>query len=555
MAETNKDNLTATMRIDLLAEAGEEQEQKESVRIRPATSRRKKRITVPRRSAPTSRIGGADFQELLQSVYDGALLTELDGHIIDANARVVKFLGRSRNELCQQNIIDIISGSDESLLDTIKQSLESDRFILIQAFCARQDGTLFPAEISINMLNLSSEVYLCFFVRDITHRRNVEERLKTGFNAIQNAGNGIAVADLDANLKYVNPALIELWGFERSGEILGRNLRVFMCHETRVDEIVDAVVGLQTWTGEVEGTRRDGSTLFMEVEAAPNVNSENEIVGLVLSFLDITQRKRDEAEIEMFVRELKRSNTELEQFAYVVSHDLQEPLRKITTFGDRLRSKCDAGLSDQAKDYLARMESASARMQGLIKALLLLSRVSTKAKPFARVDLNETVRGVLSDLEARIYTTQGEVEVGELPVIDAEPVQMRQLMQNLIGNALKFHREGVRPRVTIAARQVDPQETDPAVTAEQPSCEIVVRDNGIGFEEKNLQRIFGVFQRLHRREAYEGTGIGLAVCRKIAERHSGFITAKSSPGEGAQFIVRLPCVQSTPELQHEEEST
>ena len=554
MPESDKDNLSATMRIDLLAEAAEEHERKESVRIRPAT-RRRKRITVARKTPPRTKIGGADFQELLQSVYDGALVTELGGHIIDANARVVKFLGRSRDELCRHNVIDVISGSDESLLETIKQSLESDRFILIQAFCARQDGSLFPAEISINMLNLSTQVYLCFFVRDITHRRNVEERLKTGYNAIQNAGNGIAVADLDANLKYVNPSLIDLWGFERPGELLGRDLRVFMCHEMQVDEIVKAVVDLRTWTGEVEGIRRDGSTLFMEVAAAPNVNSENEIVGLVLSFLDITQRKHDEAEIEMFVKELKRSNTELEQFAYVVSHDLQEPLRKITTFGDRLRRKCEDVLTDQARDYLTRMESASTRMQGLIKALLTLSRVSTTAQPFARVDLNQTVGGVVSDLAARIYTTQGKVEVGELPVIDAEPVQMRQLLQNLIGNALKFHRDGVNPHVTVTAREVEPEEADTTGTPEHPSCEIIVQDNGIGFDEKDLQRIFGVFQRLHRRDDYEGTGIGLAVCRKIVERHDGCITAKSHPGEGAQFIVRLPCAQKTPDVQHEEEST
>lgn len=546
-----RDKLSATMRIDLLAEAGEEQEQEESVRIRPATRRRTRNITVPRKTVPESKIGGTDFQELLQSVYDGALLTDLDGHILDANARAAKFLGRSHAELCQQHVVDIISGSDASLLTTIKESLESDRFILIQAFCLRRDGSLFPAEISINRLNISTRVYLCFFVRDTTHRRNVEERLRTGYNAIQNAGNGIAVADLDANLKYVNPALINLWGFERSGELLARNLRVLMCHEAQVDEMVDKVTALQEWTGEVDGIRKDGSTLCMEVSAAPNLNSDSQIVGLVLSFLDITQRKKNEAEIEMFVRELKRSNGELEQFAYVVSHDLQEPLRKITAFGDRLRSRCVGPLSEQAEDYLSRMVNAATRMQGLIKALLLLSRVSTKAQPYESVDFNETVRGVVSDLEARIHTTQGEVEVGELPAIDAEPVQMRQLMQNLIGNALKFHREGVPPRVRVSSGPPHPVESGFGSEPEQAYCEVVVEDNGIGFDEKNLTRIFGVFQRLHSRQSYEGTGIGLAVCRKIVERHNGRITARSVPGEGAQFIIHLPYRQNTPD---EEES-
>jgi signal transduction histidine kinase len=243
---------------------------------------------------------------------------------------------------------------------------------------------------------------------------------------------------------------------------------------------------------------------------------------------------------------LARSNRELEQFASVASHDLQEPLRKIQAFGDRLQSKFAAALGEQGRDYIDRMLYSSARMRALINDLLTFSRIDTRGQKFVPCDLSAIAREVLTDLESRIEETGARVELGHLPVIQADELQMRQLLQNLIGNGLKFHRPDVPPLIEVNGRDVPaPGVADGATRAiegdsTEPRCEIVVKDNGIGFEEAYLDRIFNVFQRLHSRQEYEGTGMGLAICRKIAERHGGSITARSAPGAGATFIVTLP---------------
>ena len=220
----------------------------------------------------------------------------------------------------------------------------------------------------------------------------------------------------------------------------------------------------------------------------------------------------------------------------MASHDLQEPLRKIQTFGERLAVKWGEALGEGGRDYLARMQNAAARMQTLIEDLLSYSRVTTRPEPFSPVALAPLVQEVVADLSARIEQTGGRVEVDDLPVIESSPHQMRQLFQNLLGNSLKFH--GLEPPVLrVSAR--------PAPAPDGERVEIRVSDNGIGFEEKYLDRIFQPFQRLHGRSQYEGTGMGLAICRKIVERHGGTITAKSAPGAGATFIITLPVRQAS----------
>jgi signal transduction histidine kinase len=200
-------------------------------------------------------------------------------------------------------------------------------------------------------------------------------------------------------------------------------------------------------------------------------------------------------------------------------------------------------LDETGADYLRRMQSAAGRMQALIGDLLQFSRVTSRAQPFTTVDLNQVAEGVLSDLEVRLRDSGGRVEVGLLPAIEADPTQMRQLLQNLIGNAIKFARPEAPPLVRVYA-EGDPESPVAAEGEDGRRFRLCVADNGIGFEEKYLDRIFTVFQRLHGRGVYEGTGIGLAICRKIVERHGGSITARSRPGEGATFIATLPLRQT-----------
>jgi two-component system sensor kinase FixL len=220
---------------------------------------------------------------------------------------------------------------------------------------------------------------------------------------------------------------------------------------------------------------------------------------------------------------------------------LQEPLRKIQAFGDRLKSKEGEKLSDQGKDYLDRMLNAAFRMQNLINDLLAFSRITTKAQPFSKVDLNRIVREVLLDLEVATEQAGARIEVEKLPHIEGEPVQLRQLFQNLIANAIKFRKSDEAPLIRVYARHVQ-RKAHLTATPGDEVVEIHVEDNGIGFDEKYLDRIFNVFQRLEGQK-YTGSGIGLAICRKIAVRHGGEITARSKPGKGAEFIVTLALQQ------------
>jgi len=238
-------------------------------------------------------------------------------------------------------------------------------------------------------------------------------------------------------------------------------------------------------------------------------------------------------------RELARSNSELEQFASIASHDLQEPLRKVRTYTQQLAMTEGDRLSEKGRDRLERADSAAERMQRLIDDLLRFARVSTHGRPFATVEMDGVVREALRDLELEIARAGASVTVGELPTVNGDELQMRQLMQNLISNALKFRRPGVRPEVRISA------------SSAAEVTRIAVSDNGIGFEPQYASRIFRVFERLHGRSEYPGTGIGLALCRKIAERHGGTISAYGVPGEGATFTVTLPLNQPAEVLDEE----
>ena len=239
--------------------------------------------------------------------------------------------------------------------------------------------------------------------------------------------------------------------------------------------------------------------------------------------------------LEQRAEELARSNSELEQFASIASHDLKEPLRKVQTLTELVARKEADRLSDEGRDYLDRTNAAGERMQELIDDLLKFSRVATQGKAFEEVDLHRIAEQAVSDLEGVIEDSGGSVEIGDLPTVAADPFQMRQLLQNLISNGIKFRRQGVPPVVRISGR------------LRGRTAEIEVSDNGIGFEPRFNARIFRVFERLHGRGTYPGTGIGLALCRKIADRHGGSITAESTPGEGSTFIVSLPASQPAPQ--------
>jgi PAS domain S-box-containing protein len=348
----------------------------------------------------------------------------------------------------------------------------------------------------------------------------------------------VACHEVDRNgvILCVNQAECDLFGFSAE-EMVGHPIWDFMAAEDRektraglLQRIADdkPLVPLER-----EYKRRDGSSVIMEIHQKRIHDAAGRATGLRTFLLDVTERKRAQMTLLEQADKLARSNAELEQFAYVASHDLQEPLRKIQAFGDRLKTKYETGLGPEGLDYLSRMQNAAARMQVLIQDLLSLSRVTSNSKPFASVDLGDVARTVVSDLEMRIQDAGGQVDIGALPVIFGDRGQMAQLIQNLIGNGIKFRKPGEKPVVKISS------EIHPLANGAS-GWQITVQDNGIGFDEKYRDRIFQIFQRLHGRAEYEGTGIGLAICRKIVDRHSGAITANSTPGAGAKFVILLP---------------
>jgi signal transduction histidine kinase len=274
----------------------------------------------------------------------------------------------------------------------------------------------------------------------------------------------------------------------------------------------------------------------VEVEAA-NGQLEARVAERTADLVEANRRLSATAD------QLKRSNRELQEFAYVASHDLQEPLRKVQAFGSRLESRYGETLAEDGRDYLHRMQGAAGRMSTLIEDLLTFSRVASLPHGFGQVDLTQVGRDVVSDLEVLIEEAGATVSLGPMHTIDGDPTQLRQLLQNLVSNAIKFRAPDATCRVEVRSSLVEAPMVADEVMQNGPYCRLEVVDNGIGFDEKYLDRIFTVFQRLHGRGEYEGSGIGLAVCRRIVERHRGTVTATSAIGIGTTFIVHLPVRQ------------
>ncbi|MFL5345564.1 MAG: sensor histidine kinase [Hyalangium sp.] len=363
---------------------------------------------------------------------------------------------------------------------------------------------------------------------ELLENRRLSSTEKFGIEAlVEQSQTMMLTCDTSERIRYIN--------FTTSGHshetVLGRSVYDFILPADR--ERVRGFIRGVLETGEpaaydIQSIALTGPQWYA-VKVGP-IRDAGRIVGFTVITTDVSNLKRTQLRLEQSLRELARSNRELESFASIASHDLQEPLRRIQSFGERLKSAAGPALGPESHDYIDRILNTTARMRRLITDLLTFARVTSKAQPFVRVELGEIVRDVLTDLEVAIEQSGARITVGELPALEADPTQMRQLVQNLLSNALKFRREGVKPLISIEA-SVDPGAR---------RLELRLQDNGIGFDESYREQIFTLFQRLHSSEKYEGSGLGLALCRKIVERHGGTIEARSSPGSGTTFTVTLP---------------
>ena len=390
------------------------------------------------------------------------------------------------------------------------------------------EGVVYKQEHVDLMVFASAQVALA--IERKRDQQRISDALEYNKTLINSSSLGIRTYDANGQCILANESIARILGTTRE-QVLGENYNNLKSWKKSglFESAQEAVAsGIET-RREIRTKNAKGKEIWLDCRFTP-FSSHGE-PHLLVSVDDITLAKQAEVNLKIYAAKLEQSNRDLQEFAYIASHDLQEPLRKVLAFGDRLLSKYGDVLDETGRDYLKRMRDASQRMQTLINDLLSFSRVTTRAQPFTVVDMNLLTDEVISDLEYQIDRTLGRVEVGNLPVIEADPTQMHQLLQNLITNALKFHQEGIAPVIQVSSQLMDGK------------CQINVKDNGIGFDTQYLDRIFKPFQRLHGREEYEGSGMGLAICRRIVERHSGEITAISAPGEGSTFIVTLPINQ------------
>jgi signal transduction histidine kinase len=381
----------------------------------------------------------------------------------------------------------------------------------------------------IEMLRISQQL----------HARNLQFD-----TALTNMVQGLCMFDKDQKLIVVNKRYLDIYGFSADVVKPGITLR----------ELMQYSVSLGNYTAEEAeralAERNDPTQLAIRSVIKQRLKDGRVIAvmnepmsdgGTIATYQDITETERNATMMLQYTQKLEHSNRELADFAYVASHDLQEPLRKIEAFGERLVNKYGQLMPEDGKMFIDRMQNAAGRMRKLINDLLSYSRVTTDAKAFQKISMTKVLTEVLSDLQIRIEETDAKIEFGELPVIECEPMQMRQLLQNLLGNALKFRKPGVSPIIHVKADVINTVDS----TSKVPHILLTIADNGIGFDNQFKDQIFTIFQRLHSRNDYEGTGIGLATVRKIVERHGGTINADGQLNIGATFFVTLPLDQTS----------
>jgi PAS domain S-box-containing protein len=383
--------------------------------------------------------------------------------------------------------------------------------------------------------------------RDGEHRPRVEQALRESEaryrGLLEAAPDGMVVVNSAGEIVLLNLRAESQFGYRRD-ELLGQRVTSIIPQGFAERLIADGTrtaaeaLAQQIGTGiELTGLRRDGTCFPIEIMLSPLEDSQGMLVTAAIR--DISTRKAAEAELLQKVEELKRSNEELGQFAYIASHDLQEPLRMVASYTQLLSRRYKGQLDADADEFIAFAVDGASRMQQLIQDLLAYSRVGTKGKELQETASERALAQALINLRAAVEASGAEVTHDPLPIVLADDSQLVQLFQNLVGNAIKYQGPGA-PKVHVSAAR-----------SGSGRWQFAVRDNGLGIDPQYFERIFGMFQRLHKREEFAGTGIGLAICRKIAERHGGDIDVESVPGQGATFRFTLAGVESSSDISSE----
>jgi PAS domain S-box-containing protein len=494
------------------------------------------------------------YRTLFDSMTEGFALHEIitdeqgrpvDYRFLDVNPAFERLTGLKRADLIGKPVLEVLPGTEPYWIEDFGRVALSGEPVHVSRHSAAL-GRWYE----VFAYRTGTGRFAVVFT-DITERKKAEEAVAAAHKQVQSIiDNTTSIAyafDLEERFLLANATLAELLN-STPEQMIGKRRQDFMpkddadWHEANDRQVIETGRALEF----EEYSRLKGRSITWLTTKFPLRDAQGRIYAVGGISADVSERKRAEErlraskkrlkalskELDLRVRErtaeLERKNRELQEFAFVASHDLSEPLRKIQTFGSLLFSNKAAQLDHEARDYVSRMTKAANRMQELLEALLRYSRVETKGKKFKPTNLNDVVRRAASDLEVLIREAGARIEISTLPSVDGDEAQLRQLFQNFIINALKYRREGAPPFIRIYG-----EEEDGRIRA-------YVEDDGIGFDEKYLEKIFQPFQRLHGRSEYPGLGMGLAICRKIVERHGGTITARSTPGSGSTFIVTLP---------------
>ncbi len=474
------------------------------------------------------------IRNLLETAPDAMVILDHHGNINLINKQTERLFGYLREELIGQAVEVLVPERLRSRHLGHRSGYFVDPKVRemgagLELSGRRKDGTEFPIEISLSPLETEEGRFATAAVRDITDRKKAQEQFK---NLLETAPDAMVIIDRRGRITLVNQQTERLFGYGRD-ELINRPVEILIPQRLRQrheqhrsgyflkPNVREMGAGL-----ELSGLRKDGTEFPIEISLSPLETQDGQFATAAVR--DITDRKSAQVKLTDYARNLEASNRELEEFAYVASHDLQAPLRNIISFSELLRAEVHGKVSDEADQYFDFIEESALRLQGLIKDILEVSRVNRMERRFSIVDTNACVDTCVAQLRPTLESSGATIETGRLPDVRGDALRLTQVFQNLLTNALKFHRADVVPRVRVEARR------------DGPMWEFSVIDNGIGLRPEEFEPIFEIFRRLHTADEYPGTGIGLSICKKIVETHGGRIWVESVHGRGSTFKFTVP---------------
>jgi PAS domain S-box-containing protein len=483
------------------------------------------------------RVASEDMVRLaVEACPSGMILTDADGKILLVNAEVERLFGYDREALLNQFIDILVPTSVRPHHGGLRAGFVTEpkarrMGVGRDLFGVRRDGTQIPVEIGLNPIHTRVGLMILSAITDITERKMSDERFRL---VVEACPSGMIMTDADGRIVLINAEAERLFGYARQ-ELFGRSIDILVPAMTRPGhgklrkDFVAAPEARRMGIGrDLYGARKNGTQIPIEIGLNPIQTSDG--LMILSAITDISERKRTTQELAKRSEQLERSNADLEQFAHVASHDLQEPLRMVSSYTSLIAEHYKGGTDEKIEKYIRYTLDGARRMQQLVQDLLSYSRVDSQAEMPTLIKSEIAVKIALENLRTSIEASHAEINCDELPAVYADAAQLAQVFQNLIGNALKFSAE-CTPRIRVGAQR------------DGDKWVFYIRDNGIGIEKKYAERVFLMFQRLNERGQYEGSGIGLAIVKKIIERHGGLIWFDSKLKIGTTFFFTIPTVQ------------